>query len=99
MSTKPNGLNVKFTLNREGNSSIYGDLDFVCKDGGLDKVLKQVRGISVYPEIQKRFMDFNIEFSPETATQCNNLDITYRADPDDPKLKGQTIAQSSVSSN
>lgn len=99
MSAKPNGLNVKFTLNREGNSSIYGDLDFVCKDSGLDKVLKQVRGISVYPEITKRYLDFNIEFSPETATQCNSLEVVYRADPDDPKLKGRTIAQSSVSIN
>lgn len=87
------GLTANFTLNRTGNSSIYGDFDFVCLDNDQNKVLKQVRGVSVYPEIEKRYLSFNLEFSPETAMNCNTLNIVYRADPDDPKFKGRTIAE------
>ncbi|MCB1532181.1 MAG: hypothetical protein KDJ35_04850 [Alphaproteobacteria bacterium] len=90
------GLKASFVLNREGNESIYGDFDFICTDSGQNKVLKQVRGISVYPEISKRYLDFDIGLGPETATSCNSVNILYRADPDDPEFKGKTLAQSTV---
>ena len=91
------GLKVSFTLNRQGSSSIYGDFDFVCKDGNKDVVLRQVRGISVYTEIDKRYMDFDIPLNDGQA--CSNVGIEYRSDPSDPKHKGATLATAFASIN
>ncbi len=89
------GLNVSFTLNRQGTSSIYGDFDFTCEDAGNNSVLKQVRGISVYTEIERRFLDFDIPLAQ--AQTCKNVGIEYRADPSDPDHKGATLATAAAS--
>lgn len=99
LSKNAKGLNVSFTLNRTGTSSLYGDLDITCTDGGKNIVLRQVRGISVYTEINKRYLDFDIPLSAETTQSCQNVGIEYRSDPNDPKLKGMTLAKASVSIN
>lgn len=91
------GLNVSFTLNREGSSSVYGDFDFTCKDGARDTVLRQVRGISVYTEISKRYLDFDIPLND--GQSCNNVGIEYRSDPADKQHRGATLATASVSLN
>jgi len=97
LSKTPKGLKVNFTLNREGASSIYGDFDFVCKDGVQDAVLRQVRGISVYTEISKRYLDFDIPLNE--GESCNNVAIEYRSDPSDRQHKGATLATASASLN
>ncbi len=99
LSKTAEGLNVSFTLLRDGTSSLYGDLDFVCTDGGKDVVLKQVRGISVYTEVNKRYLDFDLPLGPEAAQHCQSVNVVYRADPDDPKFKGGTLAEASTSIN
>lgn len=80
-------MNVGFTLNREGNRSIYGDLSFTCDDGSL---AKQVKGIAVYTEITKRFMNFSIPY-PESG-KCDKLSVEFKADEDDMDLGGQVLA-------
>jgi len=91
------GLKLSFTLNREGGSSVYGDFDFVCKDGASDVVLSQVRGISVYTEINKRYLDFDIPLSE--GQSCQNVGIEYRSDPSDRQHKGAPLATASVALN
>ena len=88
------GLNIDFAINRDGDSSIYGDIDFVCNDNGT--VLRQVRGISVYPEINKRYLSFNL---PLENGPCNTVGIEYRADPKDKKFQGATLAKATASLN
>ena len=73
------GLDVSFTLHREGGRSSYGDFEFVCTDSNV--VLKQIRGVAVYTEVAKRFFNYRIPFSEETVSSCNNVDIIYKADP------------------
>ena len=91
------GLNVTFTLNREGNRSIYGDFDFVCADGAQEVVLRQVRGIAVYMEIGRRFLNYDLPLSESGLSDCNNVKISYRSDPDDPQFEGKVLAEASVS--
>lgn len=95
LAQTPRGLNVSFTLNRQGSSSLYGDFEFTCNDAGNSAVLRQVRGISVYTEINKRYLDFDLPLAE--GQSCKNVGIQYRADPSDPKSKGATLASASAS--
>lgn len=97
LSKSARGLKLSFTLNRVGDSSVYGDFDFVCKDGARDIVLRQVRGISIYTEIDRRYLDFDIPLNE--GQTCQNMGIEYRSDPADRKHKGATLATASVSLN
>lgn len=82
-------MNVGFTLNREGNRSLYGDLKFTCDNGVL---AKQVKGIAVYTEVNKRFMNFSIPYPAGGASSCSKMKIEYTADEDDMDLKGAMLA-------
>ena len=87
------GMNVGFTLNREGNRSLYGDLTFSC--GGT--AVKQVKGIAVYTEIGKRFLNFSVPYPESGASACPSLKVEYVADQDDLDLKGQVISTAEAS--
>ncbi len=82
-------MNVGFTINREGTRSLYGDLKFTC-DGGV--LAKQVKGIAVYTEVNKRFMNFSIPYPEGGASACSKMKIEYIADADDMDLKGASLA-------
>ena len=96
MNKTNEGLNVKLSLNRDGDKSIYGDFDFVCTDGGKNIVMKQVRGIAVYTEIPRRNLSFDIPYSETKLKSCSAMDVVFRADVDDPVHKGAVLAQTSV---
>jgi len=91
------GLNISFALNREGTRSIYGDFDFVCKDGGKETILKQVRGIAAYMEVNRRLLSYDLPLDETTTQSCGTVGITFRADSDDPQFKGETMAEAVVS--
>ncbi|QQG36914.1 MAG: hypothetical protein HYS17_03845 [Micavibrio aeruginosavorus] len=86
-------MNVGFTLNREGNRSVYGDLKFICNGGTL---AKQIKGIAVYTEITKRFMNFSIPYPEGGVSACSSMKIEYIADEDDLDLQGVTLAAAEV---
>lgn len=87
-------LNVSFVLNREGSRSLYGDFDFICTENQL--VIHQVRGVSVYTEINKRYLDFDIPLETAEEKSCKGVSILYKSDPDDPDFKGKLLAQGSA---
>ena len=91
VSRDPDGknMNVGFMINREGNRSIYGDLKFTC-DGGV--LAKQIKGVAVYTEVNKRFMNFSIPYPEGGAAACSKMKIEYIADADDMALKGASLA-------
>lgn len=91
------GLKVTLTLNRTGNRSVYGDFDFICSDGGENKILREINGIAVYPETTHRDLTFNLELSDTTVANCSNVDVIYRADPDDSQYSGKVLAQATAS--
>lgn len=91
------GLNVSFRLNRQGERSVYGDLDFTCQDGGEEKILHTVRGIAVYTETSYRDLNYNLLISDSSASNCSAVNIVYRSDNEDKQFKGQVLAQATAS--
>ena len=91
------GLNISFSINRDGNRSIYGDFDFACVDGGKETILRQARGIAVYLEIGRRLLSYDLPLGPETVNSCNTVKVTFRSSPNDPQFKGETLAETTVS--
>jgi len=86
-------LHVTFDLNREGNRSLYGDMDFVCMGGGGETIVKQLKGIAVYTEITKRSMKYDIPLPEGGAGACQKIKVTYTAEKDDPLFKGKVMAE------
>lgn len=87
-------MNVGFIMTREGNRSLYGDVKFTCDGNAL---AKQVRGVAVYTEVNKRFMNFSIPYPEGGASACSTLKVEYVADEDDMDLKGATLATAEAS--
>ena len=91
------GFNVKLVLNREGDRSLYGDMDFTCLGGGgQPKVVKQSLGIAVYTETKRRFLEYDVPFPEGGSAACPQLRIDYIADFDDPQHKGGVMATATV---
>lgn len=87
-----NQIKLSFTLNRDGNRSLYGDFDMMC--GSV--VAHQVRGIAVYTEITKRHLSFTF---PTPKEGCSSIKLTYSADENDPIFAGKPMAEASVPVN
>lgn len=97
MTNTGNGMNVKFTLNREGNRSLYGDMKFFCAGGGDEKLAHEMNGLAVYTEVTKRFLEFKIPFPEEIgAAACSKLHIKYIADEEDSQYKGAVMAETLI---
>ncbi|MCB9989683.1 MAG: molecular chaperone [Rhodospirillales bacterium] len=90
------GAEVNFTLNRTGNRSTYGDLDFVCIGGGEEIVAHQVRGIAIYTDVERRIMKFKVEYPEASKGSCSKMHVTYRADEDDELFRGSVMAETDV---
>lgn len=85
-----------FTLGREGNASIYGDVDFICSGAGGEIVAKEVRGIAVYPEINGRRIEHEIEMPEGGVMVCNTMKIVFREAAESASVKGKVLAEASV---
>jgi hypothetical protein len=73
----PGFVAVTFSLLREGNKSLYGDIDFICNAGtGAEYVLRNTRGIGMYTEINRRNFNLRIEKGNDKPN-CNNLTLRY----------------------
>lgn len=69
-------VTVSFSLIREGNKSVYGDLEYICNAGAGEYLLKRTKGIAVYTELNQRNFNLRIEKNPDNPG-CNSLAITY----------------------
>jgi hypothetical protein len=78
-----------FVLTREGNRSLYGDMEFTCGS----TVVGQVRGIAVYTEVTKRNLDFDLKNLP---ADCTTVNVTYRAAQDDAQFTGGVMAEAAL---
>lgn len=79
LAAKDNGgaLEVSFALQRAGNRSVYGDIDYVCNPGsGSEYFLRATRGIAVYTETDHRNFKMNIA-KPEGKPACANLSVSF----------------------
>ncbi len=90
------GLEVSFRVSRTGDRSVYGDFDFVCNDGGEEKILQTIRGIAVYTETSYRDLKYKLEVSDTTAANCSKVDVVYRANSSDSQYAGKVLAQATA---
>ncbi len=67
-------VNTSFYIAREGSRSVYGDLDFVCNDGGY--LLHSAKGIALYEEVKGRKFNMKIEREADQPA-CKNLTVQY----------------------
>jgi hypothetical protein len=70
--------NFKFTINRLGNSSLYGDIkvEYITKDGVTHNVAL-VKGVGVYTSIEKRSMTVSIDTSKIESLESGKLKVIY----------------------
>ena len=87
---------VSFTVNREGNRSLYGDLRVICTGSG-EYVASNKRGIAVYTELTKREFSYEYDVPADQAAACRSVRIEYLADKDDAQYNGALMAQANAS--
>lgn len=93
------GIDVAYTITRDGNRSLYGDVEFICVSAD-NTVLRAVRGISVYTEVSRRSLEHTINRDVnEAVSGCSRLTIRYVAENNDAQYKGGTIAEATVPVN
>jgi hypothetical protein len=88
---------LKFTLNRSGNRSSYGDFRVTCNASGGDFVAFYLRGIAVYPEVDRRFMEHSFDIPQEQAQNCRRVLLEYEADVNAAQFGGKLLASSTAS--
>lgn len=92
-----NRITITFDLNREGNRSLYGDLEVTCLSGGNDMPpVHQLRGVAVYTEITTRPVDFTFTAPEGTINACKSMRLAYVADAKDPLFSGKAIAETTL---
>ena len=94
LTTQKDRPAVSYTLHREGNRSLYGDVEVTCQAGGQEVVAASIRGIAVYTEVDKRNITNVLNAMPQGG--CTNMKVTYTATEDDPLFQGGVIAEAPV---
>jgi len=69
----PGAINVSFYLARNGNKSLYGDIDYICND---DYVIRTSRGNAIYTEVAGRQINLRIA-KPQDKPACNSVTVKY----------------------
>lgn len=67
-------INTSFYISKEGNRSVYGDIDFVCNNGAY--IAHSAKGIALYDEVQGRNFKMKFEKGLDQAA-CNDLTVQY----------------------
>jgi hypothetical protein len=86
LETQPDSTqNLKFTINRAGNSSAYGDLTVEHIQGqGKPLQIGKVKGLGVFANIDKRVVSIRLNKTPGLKLQGGNIRLRYTS-PDDVK--------------
>jgi hypothetical protein len=84
---------VKFTINRNGNMSVYGDIavDYISPDGKSTR-LATANGLAVYTPTNKRYFNLAIKEAPGIDFHKGSLYLTYKYDAS----KNEKIAAESI---
>lgn len=97
LTTKKGKPIVSYTVYREGNRSVYGDIEITCQSAGEEVVISSIRGIAVYTDVTKRNINNAVLSMPEAG--CSSMKITYRASEEDNFFKGDVMAEAAVKLN
>ncbi len=78
MNTVKGQIILSLKINREGNSSAYGDFRvYFTPQGGKQVVIGEVNGIAVYTPLANRSVDINLQTPPAFNLSNGELYITY----------------------
>lgn len=91
-------VTVSFSLLREGNKSLYGNMDYICNPGAGAYILKATKGVAVYTELNQRNFKFRIE-KKQDQPRCNSLAITFTEVDSFNDAEGQVLAEEIVTVN
>ncbi len=69
-------VTTSFSLNRVGERSVYGDIEYTCDSSGGSYVLKTSRGMAIYPEVNQRHISLRIEKLQDKA-RCSVLSVKF----------------------
>ncbi|MEM6811025.1 MAG: hypothetical protein AAF549_01005 [Pseudomonadota bacterium] len=73
----PGFVNVNFDLVRQGERSVYGDINYICNPGSEQEyTLRQQKGMAVYAETSLRRFDHRFE-KPQDSGNCSTLTIRF----------------------
>lgn len=75
---------LSLIINRNGNASVFGDLEVIYvlereEETTFRKTLARVRGIAVYPEIERRNYTLTLSVGPEIDLEKGKLNVIYRS--------------------
>ena len=91
-------VTVNYSLLREGDRSLYGDVDFICNIGAGEFVLKETHGIAIYAETPQR--DFKIRIEKDAGQpRCSTLTVRYTETDGFVGKKLDVLAEGSVQVN
>ncbi len=78
-ATKETPANVKLTLNRSGNRSMYGDLQIIHYPPNQQEgvIVSVMQGISILSPTAKRHVSMPLEVPPEHPLQGGRLHVVY----------------------
>jgi P pilus assembly chaperone PapD len=69
---------LSLTINREGNSSVYGDFRvYFTPEGGQSVVVGQINGVAIYTPLASRSLDIKLQTPSGFNLSNGELHITY----------------------
>lgn len=75
----PRFIEVATTLLRDGDKSVYGDLEYVCNPDSGPYILTLIRGLAIYTETNKK--NYKVRAKPQAneSVPCRNVLLRYIA--------------------
>ncbi|HCV15587.1 MAG TPA: molecular chaperone [Rikenellaceae bacterium] len=88
---------VEFTINRQGNMSIYGDFKVTyISPSGKETIVGTINGLAVYTPIAKRKVRFELDYDKSVNYKSGKLKITYYSQSD---TRPVTYAEAEINLN
>ena len=85
-------IDVSYSLLREGQNSVYGEVEYICNPDSTPYTLKLTRGVAIYPEVTQRNFNFRIP-KLEGVPACSNLAVSFVEAQGFAGERGQILAQ------
>jgi hypothetical protein len=69
-------INASFSMVRQGERSVYGDIEYICNPGAGEYQARLSRGNAIYAETSQRNFNLQMEKDP-TKPSCNSLKVKF----------------------
>lgn len=83
---------ISYKLTREGNKSLYGDMEYTCTGGAKELTLATIRGVGIYTEVDHRNMRLSVPAAEGGLQACPSLKVTFRDEDEEGKVLADATA-------